>query len=300
MRTDIVLKTTFHDDTVEKIHAIRNDPDIKVELEDDEIREMLEAELTNLVKSDSIVTYTYDGRNVEMSNAQYSELMAMRIVEYKRDEEIKMKEKKLQDEIISKLPRELGEREMDKIDLATFLKCVEVTLNSHPLYRFYSFNTTDIQGSNKYYATLVSNRDVHDRVGTLQFAFTDKLKRVLQSRTATFDPIVGLRNVILDREIRLDHSNSIMASIECSVISHSIMGTTLRKVIKSIYLTRLKQNRVLYTNHFPFIEFHECKRQTPTATIRIRILDSDGSEIRFKNGDVALTLRCERKSRWES
>ena len=234
-----------------------------------------------------------------MSNAQYTELMAMRIDEHKRDKEIKIKEKKLQDEIIIKLPRELGEREMDKIDLVTFLKCVEVTLNTHPLYRFYLFNTKEIQGSNKYYATLVSNRDVHDRVGTLQFAFTDKLKRVLQSRTATFDPIIGLRNVILDRGIQLDHSNSIMASIECSIISHSIFGTTLRKVIKSIYLTGLKQNRVLYMNHFPFIKFHECKRQTPMATIQTRILESEGSEIRFKNSNVALILRCERKSRWE-
>ena len=61
LRIDIVLKTAFHNDTIEKIHTIRNDPDIKVEIEDDEIQEMVEAELTNLEKFDTIVTYTYDG-----------------------------------------------------------------------------------------------------------------------------------------------------------------------------------------------------------------------------------------------
>ena len=227
LRTDILIRTSFPSDIINKIHQIRQDAKIKSPLEDEQIQDLLEEPLNKLTKTDTETSYVYDGKLVNMNNYLYAELMKKRIAEYKRDDIAKQKSQ-LVERLINKLPREMDERELDKIDLSTFLKCVEVSLNTHPLYRFYAFQKTPIQGQDdKFYITLKAPKGIIKRVGSLLFSFVDKLKRVLQGSVPTFDPMVGLRNVWLHKEIKLDYSSSIMAFVECSVITHSLMGTTL-------------------------------------------------------------------------
>ena len=292
--TDIVFRTSYTEEFLKKAREIKSKP-VSLGLTDNAIRSILESDLRNYSRGIAQTSYTYEGENITVDNDFFKNLVQLRIKEYKEIETEKVRECKL-DDLIAKLePDYVDDREINKVNLGEFLYWLEGTLNMHPLYNFY---TVDQERSGvKANVTISSNRKLVDKIGDVEFTFSEKVRKILQMETAYFNMVEGLTDVNVVKEIKLEYGSYVTAYIECNIIKHSTIGDDTRRIIKTIQLEKQKNNKVKFSKHFPYMEFHDCDTNSITE-IRIQLTDKNYNPLRFKNRQTSLTLRGVKKSSW--
>ena len=222
--------------------------------------------------------------------------MALRIAEYKEWDEHVMRLELLDDELSNYPPVQIG-REQGPIKLLTFLKHVQATLCTHPLYSFYKWNITDGVEGNRNNVRLESWMG-DDKDGDLKFIFSDKARKILQRNSSTLLPIEGLQNVLLNKELALNYPPSFTCFVTSGMVAYSVLGSGQAQVLKTIQLNRNRNNKVEYSKHFKQLEYHNCDRFTPTYSIRMNLHDKNGEPLSFLDGEMCVTLHCIRNSQW--
>ena len=184
--------------------------------------------------------------------------------------------------------------------LSTLLEHIRATLNTHPLYSFFTWNMEKIPGREKYNIWLESNRS-HENLEApyqIKMLFNGKAVKMLQKDSQFFNPMKGLRNVAIDRIIEVDYDPTFPVYIECSEIENCIVGKREKRIIKTVLLKN-KSKKVEYEQHFPVREYHDSRKYNITSSIGIKLLDTSGYPIHFKSGEMAVTLHVQKKSTWE-
>ena len=158
-----------------------------------------------------------------------------------------------------------------------------------------------IPGRDKYNVRLNSNktRENFEDPYSIKMLFNGKAVKMLQKDSQIFNPMKGLRNVAIDRIIEVDYDTTFPVNIECSEIEHCIVGKREKRIIKSVLLKNNKSKKVEYEKHFPVLEYHDSRKYNITSSIGIRLLDTSGYPIQFKNGEIAMTLHAQKKLPWE-
>ena len=300
-RTNMTIRPELADtkflDDVDKIWETKYKP-LKT---DTDITAHLLNELKDFEQNENYTTFTYEKKKRTMLNDEFHDLLKLRIEEYKEHDVMTTKLELVQLEL-AKYRKTDTDRIPKAISLATFLKYVRCALNMHPLYSFYTWSKEQIKpGKDRYNITLNSNRayENFDYPFKMQMVFSEKAKKVMQRSSSVIDPLNSLQNISIEKIIGIDYDQHFVAFLELNKINFSNFGNTIRRVIKTIQITRNKNRRVDFSKHFAQNEFHSCDRLNYTTSIGVRLVDIDGIPIRFRNGILALTLYCERKSTWE-
>ena len=288
LRTDMFIRTDLTDtEFLEEVAKIK-DEEIEIEETDEEIIELLESELLNLVKGEEQTSYKVFNMINTLDNSDYEELLQQRVLEWKENKKQEKRLKALQLEI-EKYPPAQSDVSIQNINLEIFLNHVEATLNCHPLYAFSKWEITPSSSRNKNNVTLKSNRG-YDAPGTITFTFGEKVKQILQINANTIDPVKGLMKADLDKNITFDYPATFPAFLETTLVTHSLLGPDIRRVLKTIQIQKEKSDKINYTKYYSNIEYHPCERYTAISAIRMRMVDKYGSTVQFKSGELTATL----------
>lgn len=233
---------------------------------------------------DNNVLFEYYETEKKLSGEEFSKLINLRIRELKAKESLKKKQELVAKEL-KKYPETQAMREVEPMNLKTFLEYVRATLNTHPLYQFFSWNYELIPDKNKYNIVLDSNRSYSsnfDKPYILLFKFSEKAKKLLQRNTTTINPLISLKNLNVEKVISVDYPSDFSAYVETTFIAHSIYGNRLKRVLKTIQLSKNnKNNKVTYSQHYPYPEWHNSGHYNLISAIGIMITDASGNEERW-------------------
>ena len=236
LRTDIPIRTDLaHTEFLDDAEDIRTS-DIEIEETDEHIRALLESELRELKKGATETSYSIHNMRYVLLNHEFESLMDARIQEWKKRRIFEVKLDMLQKEL-AKYPTYQNTWDIETLNLNDFLKHITATLWSHPLYAFYDFEHWPGSINNRVNVVLRSGRH-DDKSGDLLFKFSEKSKKILQSKTTEIDPILGLENVRYNSEISNEYPSSFPAYLEASLIDQSYVGCSSRKIIKTIVIDK--------------------------------------------------------------
>lgn len=300
LKTDFILRTDLGDynfltnvDKIAKKTPVPNITNAKAEIE-------LVNELQFFDQDDENVSFTYNDIKRKMSVEDFEDLLALRIRELKKKNS-NLKKQELLEREIKKLPETQKDRKTSAMSLSKFLDHIRATLNLHPLYSFFSWNYEKIPDRNKYNVKLSANRtyDNFDDPCIIRMVFNEKTRKMLQKSSKIFNPMTGLRNVAIDEIIEVEYDSAFPVYIECSEIEECLLGKREKPIIKSIMLKKNRNKKVEYAEHFSILEYHYSAKYNITSAIRIKLLDTSGYPIQFKNGEIAITLHTQKKSPWE-
>ena len=265
VQTDFTIRTDLVDaDFLNNVNTIgKSKPEIP--LTDDQIRVTLEKELKNLVHGDGETSFSYRNENRIMDTNEYEDLMLLRIKEFKTQLKNVMRREALKKEL-KKFPPVQSERECKPMSLKEFLAHVQMTLNTHPLFMFYTFDYTEVDGSqDKYNITLNTNRGLGGNFPMpydLKFSFSEKARLILQTESSTINPAADLANMNVHKVVSINYPKIINCFIHCDKIAHSIYASSIRRVIKSLQLIRNDDMTCKYSAYFPVREWYDCENIT--------------------------------------
>ena len=202
--------------------------------------------------------------------------------------------KDLQEEL-EKHPERQEEWQVGAITLDSFLTYILTTLNCHPLYSFCNWRHSPSSVRNRTNISLTTNR-LGDHNRQLAFKFSEKVMQILQNSSPTIDPIKGLLKVNTTQRISFEYPSTFPAFLETTLITHSLLGPDIRRVLKTIPVYKEKHDKVTYSEYFSNIEYHPCEKHASITAIRMSMVDKYGSNIQFKSGEMTVTLHCKKKT----
>ena len=290
LRTDMYIRTDLtNTGFMDRVNEIKTS-EKEVTETDYEIEIELEEEVFFLETNDHTTTYRVHNMSAIRPKEDFQRLRAIRVNEWKREKINQIKIEELENEL-DNYPSHQFLWQMGPISLDTFLKHILATLNTHPLYSFCSWHHGTSSESNKSNVKFFTDRD-DGKIGQLD----NKVKQILQTSEATIDPIKGLNSVNLHKEITFEYPNTFPVYLETTLVTHSLIGPEIRRIVKTIMMRKNSNDKVTYTKYFPQVEYYSCEKHSAITAIRMSLKDKFGSTVQFKSGEMTATLHCKKKT----